>query len=548
MYRSLFSHALFLFLCKYFLLNLLFSFITVDVTSQNSLSITNAISSLYQHKTTYHDSLLIELPKITKQHLLNGDTINAIQYLIKTSRLNSTGGNYTKAYDGYWEALIYSESINDSSYVSDIYRGLGILYGLYGRVNEAESYFNKSIELQRSLINIQHLKRSVLIDDFYVIASFHRELGNYNIAQSYLDSCWNIKAEYNTAAKLPFLIAEQGRIYYYNKETKKAEEFLLEAEDILIANEKPYLVILYLYLADLYFEQRDYTKSEYYYLKSIDISDTYNAHKNMLTQVYQNIAELYVQMGKLKLAYDYQSKSRELTEQLFDARGKSNSTILEIKDEYRRELDEKAKLLELNKLNELEQEKKILFLKNSVLSISVVSLLLLAAAFYWYLQHKRKTDKLFFAKEQKISSEKNKEIVEIKNKELTSSALQLIHKDELLLEIKEIIAELTSSMSNKKLDDILNKIRINSKQDWNEFDIRFTSINQEFYKSLSNQHPQLTSKDHKLCALIKLNFSSKEISQLLGISMESVNTSRYRLRKKMGLSKSVHLVEYINRI
>ena len=117
-----------------------------------------------------------------------------------------------------------------------------------------------------------------------------------------------------------------------------------------------------------------------------------------------------------------------------------------------------------------------------------------------------------------------------------------------MLEIKNTLLSLKKSDNNKTLDEILNKIKINSKQDWNEFNIRFTSVNKDFYKTLSEKFPELTQRDHKLCALIKLNFTSKEISQLLGISMESVNTSRYRLRKKMQLSKTDNLTEYIARL
>jgi DNA-binding CsgD family transcriptional regulator len=60
------------------------------------------------------------------------------------------------------------------------------------------------------------------------------------------------------------------------------------------------------------------------------------------------------------------------------------------------------------------------------------------------------------------------------------------------------------------------------------------------------KYPKLSQGDQKICALIKLNFSSKEMSRLLGISVESVHTSRHRIRKKMDLPRSVNLEDYIN--
>ena len=57
--------------------------------------------------------------------------------------------------------------------------------------------------------------------------------------------------------------------------------------------------------------------------------------------------------------------------------------------------------------------------------------------------------------------------------------------------------------------------------------------------------PKLTRGDRKLCALLKLNLSSKEIARLMGISVESVHTTRYRLRKKLGLEKGDDLIDFM---
>ena len=60
--------------------------------------------------------------------------------------------------------------------------------------------------------------------------------------------------------------------------------------------------------------------------------------------------------------------------------------------------------------------------------------------------------------------------------------------------------------------------------------------------------PDLSAADLKVCALIKLNFTGKEMSHLLGISLGSVHVARHRLRKKMNLNRSDNLTNYINSI
>ena len=60
--------------------------------------------------------------------------------------------------------------------------------------------------------------------------------------------------------------------------------------------------------------------------------------------------------------------------------------------------------------------------------------------------------------------------------------------------------------------------------------------------------PNISPSETKLAALLKLNFSSKEISNILGISTESVKTSRSRLRKKLGLTREDNLVDFLMKL
>ena len=77
------------------------------------------------------------------------------------------------------------------------------------------------------------------------------------------------------------------------------------------------------------------------------------------------------------------------------------------------------------------------------------------------------------------------------------------------------------------------------------FEINFDKSHQEFYEKLSKNYPNLTSKDLRLCAYLKMNLSSKEIAPLLGISSQSVDVSRHRLRKKLNLGSKDNLTNIL---
>lgn len=70
----------------------------------------------------------------------------------------------------------------------------------------------------------------------------------------------------------------------------------------------------------------------------------------------------------------------------------------------------------------------------------------------------------------------------------------------------------------------------------------------DFSNRLAQRFPNLTLQDRRLMVLLRIGFSSKEISPILNISVKSVEISRYRLRKKLNLSQDENLTEFIKSI
>ena len=131
--------------------------------------------------------------------------------------------------------------------------------------------------------------------------------------------------------------------------------------------------------------------------------------------------------------------------------------------------------------------------------------------------------------------------IEIKNKELSLSTINLIKRNDLLSDIKK---ELTSNKDNSKVINLINK-NLNDTDDWKLFEKSFNSIDKDFINKLKANHSQLTSNDLRLCTYLRLNLSSKEIAPLFNISYRSVEVKRYRLRKKLNLASDQSLSDYI---
>jgi DNA-binding CsgD family transcriptional regulator len=148
-----------------------------------------------------------------------------------------------------------------------------------------------------------------------------------------------------------------------------------------------------------------------------------------------------------------------------------------------------------------------------------------------------------------LQKEKHKIDIEYKNKELITTTMHVVNKNKVLDDIKKIIKKEmeAESFSKANLQKIINEINfnINLDKDWNDFKMHFEVVNTNFFDRLQKQYPKLTQNDLKLCAYMRMNLSSKEIAQIMNITLSAINKSRNRLRKKMNLDSNINLTQYM---
>ena len=143
----------------------------------------------------------------------------------------------------------------------------------------------------------------------------------------------------------------------------------------------------------------------------------------------------------------------------------------------------------------------------------------------------------------KLNNDKLRSDIASKNRELATSTMSIIKKNEFLSSIKNEL----SVGGNQSLANVVKIIdkNLNNTDDWKMFQEAFNNADKKFLKKIKSKHPELTPNDLRLCAYLRLNLSSKEIAPLLNISPRSVEVKRYRLRKKMNLPHDENLTSYI---
>ncbi|WNB17070.1 triple tyrosine motif-containing protein [Marivirga arenosa] len=196
--------------------------------------------------------------------------------------------------------------------------------------------------------------------------------------------------------------------------------------------------------------------------------------------------------------------------------------------------------------------------------------LILAVVTYYVieLRYKKKTEILTEEKEkeitridselktseekfEKLKNEKLKSEIKLKNKELATSTMHLINKNSFINSVKANLNNITKRSKNQEVKHEINKViqnidkNIAADQDWEHFSIHFDQVHGDFIKRWKEDYPDLSPQEMKLSAYLRMNLSTKEIANLLNISIRGVEIARYRLRKKLELERSDNLQEFI---
>ncbi|GIZ15422.1 triple tyrosine motif-containing protein [Capnocytophaga catalasegens] len=182
---------------------------------------------------------------------------------------------------------------------------------------------------------------------------------------------------------------------------------------------------------------------------------------------------------------------------------------------------------------------------------------------FYYRYKLKKKEQLFVrekAKKQRLLEKQQEEITKLRNEKLES---ELEHKSKALASatilnikhddfLKNLLQEFQCFLTENKLtkqqgNHIIQHIRehISTQDQWQMFQENFDMIHQNFFRNLKLKYANLTPADLKLCVLLRLNYSTKDIATMQGVSVRGIETARYRLRKKLNLSEEDNLTEFL---
>lgn len=540
----------------------------------------------YNHTSTSDTSILNPIFRkgeaYSQKPLFNPDS--AIRLLGKVLVLAGQDADPAllwKVYDGY--ALVFSTAENYALALEYYYKQLHLLD-------------SKTLESTDSLSRLEdYAKLYVRIGSCYFNIDNHtKALDYYTKSLKVVEKLGMLNPHYPYNEKKMILINNIGSAYLSSYQFHKAHEYFEQALAMNLQVDKPaFTASICNNLGIVAKERRQFEEAFRYYAKALLIrqqledtagmAQTYNniGDAQMLTGNYAKAKQTLLQAQSLSKAIGNvksEMKAANFLTQVFENLG-DYSNALRLYKRFKvlhdsiisNEQVQNSAKLELRYLFEKQQKEaelgqQILLAakERKALIYMVISAFLLSSLVILFLLNRQQRSRIAKAlleqqrldlesknltlEKQNLEMEKQQlqRDLEFRNKELSTHVLYLIEKNEFIASlINKLLDYKTLQDPEMKglTEDLLMEMQANvDNKLWNEFEMRFQQVHQDFYQKLLAKFPDLSPNEIKICAFLKLNMTTKDISSITFQSIKSIQVARNRLRRKMGIDRDENLI------
>ena len=463
---------------------------------------------------------------------------------------------------------------------------IGNIFFQQGEFDKAEERYKFSLnyfyEIDSLLPKIRGLSTTM-----NNLALVHIELGEYNVALDYINKALDLRTEYNlnpvdilhsykSLSELYFIWNMQDKGNLYLSKTDSANNLIQKQineksenwDDITYKLSDNYVGNCYEYKGEYLFRQKRFDQA----LSAYNSASTYygdftfqkvsllNKKANVFYMLsdFENclkVIEECILLSKEQNLQNEEEKALELKIKVLNKLGLSSEIdvtveeILKNKDyRYSVQIDQLLSGLEskneiLIKKAEIKDEKE----KNSrIIFISIIVILMLGITAAYFLSRKVYLDKQMIIVNQNEKIAKSE--LEHKKRELAAISTNIVQENEqvsnILKDLKYYSSLLKSEKDRNSFSPLIKSIQriLSEKRKEDLYSDQFNAAYPGYLEYLTRTYLELTTSDLKLCTFLRMNLNTKEIAEIMGLSVRSIESRRYRLRKKLNLSKEEDLV------
>ena len=466
-----------------------------------------------------------------------------VQYAKMKSMMGSiclVRDNIAEAMTYYMEVIDISEKVNLDRILPHVLNNVGNIYMGSDDFNNALVYYIQALQLFRKIKDTLNTAYPLLN-----LAECYFYLGNLDMAQDYNRQAIEASkiAQDNILEARALMIL--GMIRSKQKDYNGAIVILNTSLEIL----KKHATIhpgppniqyseLMAQLGDTWYKKGDLKKSLAYNLEGYSVARSMEQIQQVMITSKQ-LSMIHEQQHRLDSSLFYYKIYMSQADSLAKSGNIKAVKLLEIRQEYEKKHQEDE--LNITLAKSARRTMLIIYISSGAVLLAVILILFLMLK----LEKQRKGKAV-------LEQQRLQEKLDFQNKELTTNVVYLSKMNELVMTIAEKLKklEMSEGSSNARIImSVIYELEQTSKTDtWKDFEVRFQNVHIDFYKKLGALYPDLTPNELKLCAFMRLNMSTKEISAITYQSLNSITVARSRLRQKLGVAKDENLVMFLSQV
>ncbi|WP_161595340.1 tetratricopeptide repeat protein [Maribacter aurantiacus] len=449
-------------------------------------------------------------------------------------------GDYVNAMKGFKAALNILDTIpRDIFRQGDVYRNIAKLNYQEKDFEDALSYLNKANDIYEKVDD--YLFQSYVWSD---IGNVYLELKQYdNAIESYkkgLTICedYGFKESRSLSlGNLAIALREQGKLEEalnsFHESTKNTEHDESMANRIVHEYHVGYTHAL--------LKNKD--SALFHLNRAISWSDSLG-QANELKNALEFRSKSYALWGMETNALEDLLKMNFIKDSIFNT--KKSKQIEQLQTLYETEKKEAEIALQKEEINTLNEKAKVDTLTKGLYAGGMFTFVTVSGLLFFGFRQRIKKNKIEREKQEAIYQQE----IEHKQKELASQTLHLVQKNTFIQELMENLENIKNSPEKFKMEFrrivMLLKKENASDKDWEVFKSYFADVHNDFDQKLKTIYPDISEKEIRLAAFLRMNLTTKEIAATLNVLPDSILKSKYRLKKKLGLDKDTDLNQFLN--
>lgn len=435
--------------------------------------------------------------------------------------------NLANAYTYVKEAEQYARTCNNKYFLASCYNIEALIKSRYGEHDAAIIMLQSAQDIAKN--HVPELVGTTLRNtvEIHLLNGEFKKAREYVIAYLNLGSSNRVQERVNSVIRLATIEVELNNI-------DSAEKLITEAQRLIKSKDSIIYATMLCLLGSIAAKKKSYDDALKNFRQASILYRKFQRPR-LESNAMCIASRAYFEMGDYPNATKYAHKALKLAEEA-DDRYTTKESLQHLYEAHKAAKNTEKALKYLEEYNELARQDAVKQFENRLAFVNIRT------------EYEKKHAE---AEEARKNAEALRKELEKKELELTERTYNLIRQTESLAKLRDDLrAIIKTAPGNALAKQVAERLRAlpDSQSNWEEFEKHFVTVHADFEENLIERFPALTKMERKICMLLRLNLMSVEMAKLLLLSERNIENHRHRLRKKLGVTGTMNLTEYLSEI